>query len=240
MNTKSRFEVVEIRRSRARRFYDISLSEEPHFFALASGVLTHNSNPMPESVKDRPTKAHEFLFLLTQQERYFYDAVAVQEPAVTQPQRRLTQPCILAGTSEAGVCPHCGAPWKRQVQRILSDRPTAYNGSSFSRGKTYATQSAAGGAKIGPRTERLETVGWGPSCACPEHSPVPAMVLDAFGGAGTVALVAHQLGRAAMYIDASEAYLHLAQDRIRAQGSETSDAVRNGPSDDPRAACIAG
>ncbi len=47
-------------------------------------------NAMPESVTDRPVRGHEFVFLLTQSERYFYDHYAVQEDAITQPQRRLT------------------------------------------------------------------------------------------------------------------------------------------------------
>ena len=66
-NEKDRGEIVEIRRSRARRFYDVSVADDPHLFALASGVLTHNSkpNPMPESVTDRPTRAHEYVFLLS-------------------------------------------------------------------------------------------------------------------------------------------------------------------------------
>lgn len=75
-------EVIAVRRGRARRFWDIGVADEPHLFALASGVLTHNSkpNPMPESVEDRPTKAHEYLFLLSKSERYYFDADAVREP----------------------------------------------------------------------------------------------------------------------------------------------------------------
>lgn len=67
----------------ARKFWDIGVADEPHLFALSSGVLTHNSkkNPMPESVTDRPTKAHEYLFLLSKSARYFYDAEAVREEA---------------------------------------------------------------------------------------------------------------------------------------------------------------
>lgn len=49
---------------------------------LRSEVIWHKPNPMPESVGDRPTKAHEQVFLLTKQERYFYDAEAVAEPAI--------------------------------------------------------------------------------------------------------------------------------------------------------------
>ena len=47
---------------------------------LRSDIIWHKPNPMPESVRDRPTKAHEYVFLLTKQPRYFYDADAIQEP----------------------------------------------------------------------------------------------------------------------------------------------------------------
>ena len=80
MSYKPRTEVVAIARSRARKFYDIVLKNDPHLFSLSSGVLTHNSNPMPESVTDRPTRSHEMLFLLTKNQRYFYDHVAIREP----------------------------------------------------------------------------------------------------------------------------------------------------------------
>jgi DNA modification methylase len=73
-------EIVAIRQSRARKFWMISLVEEPHLFALSSGILTGNSNPMPESVTDRPTKAHEYVFLLSKNQKYYYDADAVREP----------------------------------------------------------------------------------------------------------------------------------------------------------------
>ncbi len=48
---------------------------------LRSDIIWHKPNPMPESTRDRPTKAHEYLFLLTKQPRYFYDAEAIEEPA---------------------------------------------------------------------------------------------------------------------------------------------------------------
>jgi len=49
---------------------------------LRSDIIWHKPNPMPESVTDRPTKAHEYVFLLSKQERYFYDAAAIKEDAV--------------------------------------------------------------------------------------------------------------------------------------------------------------
>ena len=78
-NAKSDGEVVAIRESRARKFWDIGVKDEPHLFALASGVLTHNSKPnaMPESVKDRPTRAHEYLFMFSKSEKYYYDRQAI-------------------------------------------------------------------------------------------------------------------------------------------------------------------
>jgi len=52
---------------------------------LRSDIIWSKPNPMPESVTDRPTKAHEYLFLLTKQARYFYDADAIKEPLAVEP-----------------------------------------------------------------------------------------------------------------------------------------------------------
>ena len=81
-NNKPDGEIVAIRRSRARQFWDIGVEDEPHLFALASGVLTHNSKPnaMPESVKDRCTKAHEYIFLLTKNSKYYFNSDLIREP----------------------------------------------------------------------------------------------------------------------------------------------------------------
>ena len=90
---------------------------------LRQDIIWHKPNPMPESVRDRCTKAHEYLFLLSKSERYFFDSDAVREPAVsgatvvrnrrsvwtvaTKPYRgahfatfppALIEPCVLAGS----------------------------------------------------------------------------------------------------------------------------------------------
>lgn len=87
---RDRNEIVEIRSSRGRKFWDISIEDEPHLFALASGVLTHNCkpNPMPDSTDDRPNVAHESIFLLTKNERYYFDMEAVRVPSSTPPHAR--------------------------------------------------------------------------------------------------------------------------------------------------------
>jgi site-specific DNA-methyltransferase (adenine-specific) len=51
---------------------------------LRSDIIWHKPNPMPESVTDRPTKAHEYVFLLTKSARYYYDAVAIAEPSIAE------------------------------------------------------------------------------------------------------------------------------------------------------------
>ncbi len=54
---------------------------------LRQDIIWHKPNPMPESVTDRCTKAHEYLFLLSKSERYFYDAAAIAEPATSNIQK---------------------------------------------------------------------------------------------------------------------------------------------------------
>jgi len=83
-NNKNANEVMEIRKARCRYVYDLGVADEPHLFALASGILTHNSkpNPMPESVKDRCTKSHEYIFLLSKSAKYYYDNEAIAEPSM--------------------------------------------------------------------------------------------------------------------------------------------------------------
>jgi site-specific DNA-methyltransferase (adenine-specific)/site-specific DNA-methyltransferase (cytosine-N4-specific) len=94
---------------------------------LRSDVIWSKPNPQPESVKDRPTRAHEYVFLLSKRERYFYDAAAVKEPAAdgrskrarrtvwtvqSEPLReahfatfppKLVEPCVLASTRTGDV-----------------------------------------------------------------------------------------------------------------------------------------
>lgn len=57
-------------------------------WCLRQDIIWHKPNPMPESVRDRCTKAHEYVFLMTKSERYFYDADAISEPSVTNDPRR--------------------------------------------------------------------------------------------------------------------------------------------------------
>ncbi len=77
-------EIVAIRAARSRKFWDISVADEPNVFVLASGLLTHNS-PMPESIKNRPAKALEEIFMFAKRPGYFYDHVAIRMVSATEP-----------------------------------------------------------------------------------------------------------------------------------------------------------
>lgn len=59
---------------------------------LRSDIIWHKPNPMPESVTDRPTKAHEYIFLLTKSKHYFYDAEAIKEPSIDGTSRKDENP----------------------------------------------------------------------------------------------------------------------------------------------------
>lgn len=129
----------------------------------------------------------------------------------------LPDTCIRAGTSERGQCPHCGAPWERIVEKS-----TEFHGGSGRAGRTAEDVNANGkwagkqygtNIKLGP-VNSTQTVGWRPTCGCPEHEPVPQLVIDPFSGAGTTGLVATRLGRRYIGIEPNAEYVQMAAHRI--------------------------
>jgi hypothetical protein len=224
---------------------------------LRSDIIWAKPNPMPESVTDRPTKAHEYVFLLTKSQRYYYDQEAIKERSVsdhasgngykrsarlsyrdsngprgndnqwqiqatrnrrtvwtiaTQPYKgahfatfppALVESCIKAGTSERGVCPACGRPWERVVEKTSHSTPIKERRGRVGHVGTPPQQS---GWFWTPPDVR--EAGWRPSCPCPPSDPIPATVLDPFCGSGTTLLVARNLGRDAAGCDLSWPYLY--------------------------------
>ena len=131
---------------------------------------------------------------------------------------KLVEPCILAGTSEQGVCAECGAPLARVIEIARSfesgsgrsgNPPIGKNGANLQGG------GETGDIRRGPVT-RTNTTGWRPTCDHHDAPTEPATVLDPFGGSGTVGAVAQSLGRRAILIDLSADYLKLAERRIGA------------------------
>jgi DNA modification methylase len=217
---------------------------------LRSDIIWARPNPMPESVTDRPTKSHSYVFLLAKQPRYYFDADAIREDSIragdipggsrqgvtafgvnggwahgsvpsarnkrsvwtipTQPlpdqhyaayPEALVEPCILAGTSERGVCPVCGAPWVRETEK---DAPPE----NYTPGYTPAFQTRRFASATGGYTSTVTTTGWRPTCAH-DLEPAPATVLDPFLGSGTTALVARRLGRRCVGIELSADYCQM-------------------------------
>lgn len=248
---------------------------------LRDEIVWSKANPMPSSVRDRTTPAHEMIYMLSKKGRYFYDRMTIAEPIAESSHARYDQetlneqtggfkqeayennslvgqraksrrpaeilkaladgdrtrnkrsvwhmalepfvgahfataptgivrPCILAGTSAKGVCPHCGAPWVR-VTEVEYKNP----GNRSTNGpRSLAQRHQTAGFPV--RLERRDTTtGWQPTCACADNEPVPATVLDPFGGAGTTALVAQDLGRVAILIELNPEYAEIARSRLR-------------------------
>lgn len=295
---------------------------------LRSEIIWARPNPMPESVTDRPTKAHSTIFMFSKRPRYFWDAEAIREPYredtswgaaartydgadlvkprntfvqfakpkpvpqtetldgsdgeaprgpdgrrathvkagenseqhrdgerwpasganarsvwtipteptpfahfATWPQK-LVQRMILAGTSERGVCPECGAPWVREVERgepVLNAWSAKGAGQYDDEVGGMRRTSLAEGSTL-KHIVPTETVGWrAPDC---KHArdvfcrPVPATVLDPFGGSGTTAIVARKLHRRAILVELNSEYCALAAERLAQQSlfSEVSGA----------------
>ena len=112
---------------------------------------------------------------------------------------------ILAGTSERGCCPACGAPWERTVEKGETTNRTSKNG--------YGNGELAASARFGDAS--ATTTGWRPTCACPPLPPIPCTVLDPFLGSGTTVAVAVGLGRHGIGIELNQEYISLAERRIR-------------------------
>ncbi len=166
---------------------------EPGFY-LRSDVIWHKPNPMPESVTDRPTKSHEHVFLLAKSAKYYYDADAVREESVIGKGAKRN-----VGLSRKGV----------NLDRNDGDRFGVVNDGYRNLRDVWkiATHSFKGAhfATFPPKlVEPCIKAG------CPEGGTV----LDCFGGAGTVGLVANRLGRSALLIELNKDYAEMARKRI--------------------------
>lgn len=138
----------------------------------------------------------------------------------------LVEPCVQAGTSQKGVCAVCGAPLERVIERgesmwgerKASGAPMRAGDHQGGRTNAEATLGFDGKAVNQWKAEHPDrTVGWQrtckPDCEGQALYPIPATVLDIFGGSGTTAVVARQLGRHAVLVELNTEYCELAAQR---------------------------
>jgi len=190
----------------------VALALQADGWWLRSDIIWAKPNPMPESVTDRPTKSHEYVFLLSKSARYFYDADAVRDESdknspfwKTHPQgqKKISRTSRLDGSNDA-------APntWLKDLTPTQGrNRRTIW---------TIATQafSAAHFATF-PTTlvEPMIKAGTAPGDT----------VLDPFFGAGTVGLVADRLGRDCIGIELNPEYAEMARKRIADDAGWTAE-----------------
>ena len=213
-NERDMGEVTEIRASRARKFWDIGVEDDPHLFALASGVLTHNSknNPMPESVRDRCTRSHEYLFMLTKRASYFYDADAIREPSLTVDVRKPHGPgqATIGGRPASGHRDEDnvrdGDTGFRNKRSVWNVNPRPYQGAHFAVMPPLLVEPCIlAGSREGDT------------------------VLDPFSGSGTVGMVARWLGRDSVLCELNPEYVKLIEERVEMERTETGGAVKPAP-----------
>lgn len=163
-------------------------------------IIWAKPNPLPESVKDRCTKAHETIFLLTKSTSYYFDANAIAEPTVG-PFRN-------------------GQKERPQISARLPPRHRNWNAQHTGldrivTGKTRNKRSVWSVTTKPYRGAHFAT--FPPDLIEPcilAGSPIGGLVLDPFGGAGTTALVAQRLGRSSVSFELNPKYVAMAEARL--------------------------
>ena len=194
----------------------VALALQAYGWWLRSEIVWHKPNPMPESVRDRPTCAHEKLFLLTKSARYFYDAEAVRTIRTT-PNREDFRP---GAYRDQGNAPQDNSV-KTDKQRGHGRRHAGFNDRWDALNKEEQQASGSNLRNVWMIATRpfadAHFATFPPKLVEPcikAGCPVGGVVLDPFGGSGTVGLIASRLGRDAILIELNPEYAEMAERRI--------------------------
>lgn len=182
----------------------IALQEDGWY--VRSDIIWEKPNCMPESVRDRPTKSHEYIFLLTKSASYYYDAEAVREPWNDK------RPADLYRAKHGHK--QYNGKWRNDIGGKLPQSKVVGNPEKGRNKRTVwriSTKSYKGAhfATFPPDLIR--------PCVL-AGSNVHDTVLDPFMGAGTTALVARQHGRKYVGIELNPEYIKLAEERLAKEG----------------------
>lgn len=177
--------------------------------------IWHKPNPTPESVKDRPTRSHEYVFLLSKQDRYYYDAQAIAEPLDRPEEADRKTPAKFGGADK-----HTEA---KKQSRLHSGNE--YRGTETGTRNKRSVWTVA----LSPFSE-AHFATFPPALIEPcikAGSPAGGTVLDPFGGAGTTGLVADRLGRNAILIELNPEYVSIADRRIHADAGMFAEIAKD-------------
>jgi len=197
---------------------------------LRTDIIWSKPNPMPESVTDRPTRAHEYLFLFSKSATYYYDAGAIKEPAKEAPIARWKQDIASqqgsfrgnGGTKTNGAMKAVGGP-KKDKQRGHGRRHEGFN-------SRWDNMTKAEQAEMGANKRTVWEIATRPYpkahiATFPEElvepcilagSPIDGTVLDPLTGTAVTCACAQRLGRRAVGVDLKVEYLDLAVERLQA------------------------
>jgi DNA modification methylase len=198
---------------------------------LRQDIIWHKPNPMPESTKDRCTKSHEYVFLLSKSPRYYYDHDAIKEPVAQSSIIRMAQDLEQQRGSDR-VPGKSNGPMKAvrskrdSFKRDDSKREQPFPGQSLG---THRPDREESSWPLNTRNKRsvwtVPTQGFKgahfatfpPDLIRPcilAGAPLGGIVLDPFGGAGTTAVVAMQEGRKSILCELNPEYAAMADRRI--------------------------
>lgn len=207
---------------------------------LRQDIIWHKPNPMPESVRDRCTKAHEYVFLLSKSQRYYFDAEAIREQATGN-----------AHSRGAGVNPKAAPTGWDTGPGGHRSKAGRYSGTGVGFGHGYdvakkprakqnASVSAAVTDTVDSRNRRsvwtipTQAFGGAHFATFPEALVEPCIlagtrpgdvVFDPFMGSGTVASVAQRLGRRWLGAELNPEYIELQAQRTRQAGLQLENAA---------------
>jgi DNA modification methylase len=166
---------------------------------LRQDIIWHKPNPMPESVTDRCTKAHEYIFLLSKSERYYFDSEAMREPVAASTKARLSQPTLDEQAGSDRVPGKTNGPMKAVGNTEFRNRRSVW---------TVTTKPFKGAHFATYPPDLIEP------CIL-SGCPVDGVVLDPFGGSGTTAGVALKHNRRAVLCELNPDYAAMVPQRIQ-------------------------
>ncbi len=130
--------------------------------------------------------------------------------------------CLRAGTSLRGYCPTCGAPWARIVEpqtpplEVRTKRNLPTDGAKHSGFRIDGVFYGSGQKMQNWLNEHPpQTLGWRPTCRCPEQEPRPGLVLDPFAGSGRTLLTAQRMGLDSVGCELNPEYIAMARKILR-------------------------